>query len=157
MAIPSAIFDVTHPALSIGIALTAAAAMTICGCGEPSAKIEKTVRVRGVLVHSGSALAHYQVMFHPEDGRRPAAGVSDEQGRFVLGTNRAEDGAVVGKHRVTVVYVGPPAASRDGMIDFSPPPPPKVKIAAKFGQPETSGIVAEVPAAGLTEIKVEVP
>jgi hypothetical protein len=138
-------------------AFVTATAMVFCGCGEATATIEKTVRVRGVLVHRGSPLGYYQVMFHPEDGRRPAAGVSDEQGRFVLGTNGAGDGAVVGKHRVSIVYIGPPSATRDGMIDFSPPPPPKIKIATKYSQPDTSGITREVPASGASDLKIDLP
>jgi hypothetical protein len=96
-------------------------------------------------------------MFHPDDGRRPAAGVSDEQGRSVLGTNGEGDGAIAGKHRVSIVYIGPPSASRDGMIDFSPPPPPKLKIAAKYNQPDTSGITMEVSASASNELKIELP
>src|SRR5262249_21200823 len=96
--------------------VAAATAVGISRCGEPSAKIETTVPARGALTQRGNPLAHHQIMFHPEDGRRPAAGISNEQGSFVLGTNSADDGAVTGKHRVTVVYVGPPSAARDGMI-----------------------------------------
>ena len=155
MANPSAICDASSALL--WIAVVAAAVSGVCGCGEPSAKIEKTVRVRGVLLHRGSPLAYYQVMCHPEDGRRPAAGVSDEQGQFVLGTNGAEDGAVVGKHRVTVVYLGKPLPERDGMIDFSPPPPPKIKIASKYNHADTSGITIDIPAAGSSDLKIDLP
>ena len=138
-------------------ALIIAIASGFSGCGEPSAKIEKTVPARGVLTHRGSPLGHYQVLFHPEDGRRPAAGVTDEQGGFVLGTNRADDGAVAGTHRVTLVYVGPPTPGRDGMIDFSPPRPPKIKIASKYARPDTSGISIEIPASGSKELKIDLP
>ena len=35
------------------------------------------------------------------------------------------------------------------------PPKPKVKIPAKYNDPEKSGLVQEVPAAGLTELKID--
>jgi hypothetical protein len=140
--------------LFLVVALLAAGAS---GCGDAEAGIEKTVTASGVLTHRGQPLAHYQVMLAPEDGRRPAAGVSNEQGKFSLGTNDVGDGAPPGKHRVSVVYVGPPSAGGDGQNNFAPPPPPKVKLAAKYGNPETSGLAAEVPPSGAADLKIEVP
>jgi hypothetical protein len=137
--------------------LTTALAVSVSGCGRASASIERTVTAAGVLTHGGKPLAHYQVMFSPDDARRPAAGVTDEQGKFVLGTNRLGDGAPPGKHRISVVYVGPPAAGGDGQNNFAPPPPPKVKLAAKYGNAETSGLTAEIPTSGSSDLKVEVP
>jgi len=156
MASLAATFNVSSFWRPTKVAVVIVAALGFSGCGEPSAKIEKTVAARGVLTYRGSPLGHYQVMFHPEDGRRPAAGVTDEQGTFVLGTNRADDGAVAGKHRVTVVYIGPPSPERDGMIEFSPPPP-KIKIAAKYTNPDTSGIAIEIPPSGSKDLKVDLP
>jgi hypothetical protein len=144
---------------SLGICVcTAAVAIALSGCGDSTAEIERTVTARGVLTHRGQPLPYYQLMFHPGEGHRPAAGISDEKGKFVLGTNGEGDGAAAGKHRVSVVYVGPPSANPEaGMNDFSPPPPPKVKLAAKYSQPETSGITLEIPASGSSDLKVEVP
>jgi hypothetical protein len=134
------------------------AAALVCGCGDSGADIERTVKAAGTLTHRGAPLAFYQVMVQPEDGRRPAVGVSDAQGKFVLGTNGEGDGAVSGKHRVAVVYVGPPSTNPEaGMNDFSPPPAPKGKLAAKYQQPETSGLTLEIPPAGSSDLKVEVP
>jgi len=135
----------------------AALAISASGCGDAEAGIEKTATASGLLTHRGQPLAHYQVMFTPEDGRRPAAGVSDEHGKFTLGTNDAGDGAPPGKHRVSVVYVGPPSSGGDGQNNFAPPPSPKTKLAAKYSNPETSGLTAEVPASGAGDLKVEVP
>ena len=157
MANRAVTFDGWAVSPRLGLLASLATAFSFCGCGEPSAKIEKTVSARGVLTHRGNPLGHYQVLFHPEDGRRPAAGVTDEQGAFVLGTNRADDGAVAGKHRVTVVYVGPPSPGRDGMIDFSPAPPPKIRLASKYSSPDTSGISIEIPTSGSKELKIDLP
>src|SRR5262249_38550095 len=131
--------------------------LAVSGCSRASAAIEKTVHAEGMLMHHGRPLPHYQVMFTPEDGRRPAAGVTDEHGKFVLGTNGAGDGAPAGKHRVCVTYVGPPSGGADGMNSFAPPPPPKIKIAAKFGNPESSGLTQEISASGSSDLKVDLP
>jgi hypothetical protein len=135
----------------------AAALIGLAGCSDSETTIERTVRAGGIVTHQGQPLPYYQVMFHPDDGRRPAAGVSDAQGKFVLGTNGEGDGAPAGKHRVSITYVGPPSAGADGMNNFSPPPPPKTKLAPKYGNAETSGLTAEVPASGSSELKLEVP
>src|SRR5262245_60585453 len=77
MASPAATFDRRSFWRLTKVAVVIVAALEFCGCAEPSAKIEKTVRAGGVLVHRGAPLAHYQVMFQPLDGRRPASGISD--------------------------------------------------------------------------------
>jgi len=136
---------------------TAVMAVSVSGCGQASAGIERTVTAAGVLTHGGKPLAHYQIMLIPDDARRPAAGVTDEQGKFDLGTNRPGDGAPPGKHRVSVVYIGPPSAGGDGQNNFAPPPPPKVKLAPKYANAETSGLTAEVPTSGTNDLKIDVP
>jgi hypothetical protein len=133
------------------------AALALAGCGDSTAKIEKTVLAAGVLTHRGQPLAYYQVMFTPDDGRRPAAGTTDEQGKFVLGTNKEGDGAVPGSHHVSVIYMGPPGASGDGMNSFTRPPPPKIKITAKYGNAETSGLTQEIPPSGSSDLKIDLP
>lgn len=125
-----------------------------CGDGGPTADIEKTVPARGVVTYRGEPLAYHQVVLYPE-GARPATGVSDEQGAFVLGTNDEGDGAVAGRHQAAVVYVGPPRGPEWGMTDFSPPPEPKVKIPEKYGRPETSGIAVEVPDSGADDLAID--
>ena len=128
------------------------------GCADRgAAKQERTVKASGSLTHKGQPLAYYQVTLQPEDGRRPAAGVTNEQGQFVLGTNREGDGAPPGLCKVSVIYVGPPNAGGDGMNNFTPPPPPKVKLASKYANPESSGLSITVPTAGGGDLKIEVP
>jgi alpha-mannosidase len=88
-----------------------------------------------------------QVRFLPEDGR-PAAGVTGVDGTFTLGTNNLDDGAPVGSHRVSFVYKGPPMPDDWGVTDFTPIPPPSVKLPAKYADPETSGVTVQVPKGG---------
>jgi hypothetical protein len=135
---------------------TIAVAIGLCGCGHrsPTGDIEKTVPAAGVLTFQGEPLEYYQVMLFPE-GARPAGGVSDEQGKFILGTNDQGDGAVPGRHQVSIVYVGPPRGPEWGMDDFSPPPPPKVKIPEKYARAETSGVTVEIPDSGAGDLQID--
>lgn len=125
------------------------------GCSGGS-NVEHAVAARGILTHKGQPLSYYAVTLQPLEGQRGAAGETDEKGHFVLGTNDAGDGAVPGKHHVGIAYLGPPASRPDGQNNFTAPQP-KVKLAAKYASPETSGLSVEVPAAGSSDLKIEVP
>ena len=132
------------------------------GCGSrpgPQAEIERVVPVSGTLTYAGKPLEHYQVTFLPVDGRRAAVGVTDAEGKFTMGTNDAGDGAPPGTHKVAIVFAGPPSTDAPGQeqIIDNPAllPKPKVKIPAKYGNPETSGLVQEVPEDGLTGLQID--
>jgi hypothetical protein len=88
------------------------------GCGDGRG----AVPLSGTVLLDGRPLARATVAFVPEeDGRRPAAGVSDENGRFELTTFTEGDGALPGGYRVIVTKVEPvPAlapASSTGVLD----------------------------------------
>jgi hypothetical protein len=110
-----------------------------------------TVPAAGVLTYRGQPLEYHQVMFYPSS-QRPAAGTTDANGRFVLGTNREGDGAPVGTHQVAVTYVGPPNSNPE---DAASLPPPKVKIPAKYRSTKTSGLQVEIPAGGSKDLKID--
>ncbi len=122
-----------------------------CGSGQPSGDVVPTVPAAGVLTYRGQPLEHHQVLVYPSS-QRPAAGVTDANGRFVLGTNREGDGAPVGTHQVTVTYVGPPNLNPE---EATPLPPPKVKIPAKYRNVKTSGLQVEIPEGGSQDLKIE--
>jgi hypothetical protein len=62
----------------------------------------RPVPVSGVVTLAGMPVVGAQVMFTPAKGR-PAAGTTDEQGRFSLTTDNPADGAFPGEHQVTIV------------------------------------------------------
>ena len=67
-----------------------------CGSGQPeTAPVEGTVRLSGEPVTSG------RVTFYPEQGR-PATGHIGADGTYTLTTFDEGDGALLGKHRVTI-------------------------------------------------------
>ena len=126
-----------------------------CSPSQPTGDVMATVSASGKLTLNGAPLEFYQVLFFPTDGR-PAAGITGADGKFVLGTNGTDDGAMVGTHKVAVNWVGPPSTDpNEGMTEFTSPPPPTVEIDPKYSNPETSGIVIEVPASGSEELKVD--
>lgn len=79
------------------------------GCGGDSEQYE-TVPVSGVITCQGKPIANATVNFTPlaEAGRatgrpgRVALGMTDQNGRFRLTTYENDDGAIVGRHKVTV-------------------------------------------------------
>jgi hypothetical protein len=141
----------------IGLAIIGLAVigLAVAGCADV-ADIEHTVSAGGVLTHKGQPLANYSVILQPVEGARGATGETDDQGHFVLGTNGEADGAPPGKHRVAIAYLGPPGSRPNGQTNFTTPQP-KVKLAPKYGSPETSGLMVDVPASGSADLKIEVP
>jgi hypothetical protein len=66
-----------------------------------------TAKVRGTVTSQGQPVAGAVVSFTPQaaaggSGGKGATGITDADGRFVLTTYVAGDGAVVGKHYVAV-------------------------------------------------------
>lgn len=79
--------------------LLAVVAATILGCG---ARGPKTARVSGTVTMSGKPLSNIGVTFLPTKKGPAANGTTNENGEFTLTTTRRGDGAVIGKHKVTV-------------------------------------------------------
>ena len=91
-------------------------------------------------------------------GRRPAVGVTDAAGKFTLGTNNVGDGAPPGKSKVAFVWLAPRIGEPgQETINDNPDklPKPKIKIAAKYSDPEKSGIVQDVPRGGIKDLKYD--
>jgi hypothetical protein len=142
--------------------IAATFAVVICtGCDRYSrtANVEKVVPAAGTLTFQGKPLEGYQVTLLPTDGRRPATGITDNAGRFTLGTNSIGDGAAPGLHKVAIVWSPPRPASEIGQEtindDPSKLPKPKVKIPTKYSDPEKSGIVQDVPRGGIKDLKFD--
>jgi hypothetical protein len=88
--------------LSVLTALSAL--LLLSGCGGP-----KMAKVEGQVTYNGKPVSQAAITFNPvaasekdQNPGKPATGFTDEQGYYELSTYRAYDGALVGKHRVTV-------------------------------------------------------
>jgi hypothetical protein len=145
----------------IMLCILAAVAVATNGCNQqvgPVGEVIEVVDASGVLTFQGKPLEGFTVTFMPVTGQRPASGISDATGKFILGTNGANDGAEAGSHKVAVVWAGPPPTddTTAGVIDDpAKMPAPPVEIPAKYANPETSGLTAEVPESGTDALKIE--
>jgi hypothetical protein len=132
------------------------ACLSGCGSYSHTANVEKVVPVSGLVTYQGKPLEGYRVVFIPTDGRRPATGVTDSSGKFVLGTNTANDGAPPGTSKVSFAWE-PPRSGEPGQetINDTPDkmPKPKIKIPDKYTDPEKSGITQDVSKRGANDIK----
>jgi hypothetical protein len=137
--------------------LVAVVCLGLTGCGTTdTGEIVPTVPVSGTVTYNGKPLQYYQITLFPSDSQRPAAGVSDTDGKFVLGTNEPGDGAIEGTHTVAITYVGPPNSDPGaGMMEFPAPPPPSVKIPENYRDPKRSGVTVEVPKGGLSDWQLD--
>jgi hypothetical protein len=85
------------------------ALLLVAGCGGGAEQYE-TIPVRGIVTCQGKPVANAIVNFTPlaaegrAEGRpgRVALGMTDKEGRFTLSTYQDNDGAIVGRHVVTV-------------------------------------------------------
>lgn len=95
----------------------------------------------GLVTYDGRPLSDAAVLFTPLAGR-PACGVTDIDGRFQLSTFHDGDGALAGKHSVTIT------ANASYVPSFWPdppkPPPTGPKIPIRYASPGLSGLDAQV-------------
>ena len=111
----------------------------------------------------GEPVAEAKVMFHPVDGGpRTSYGTTNEKGEFKVSTFGMNDGALVGRHVLTVTKVDMESQpkfnpqelatkgySGQGYADMMGPnaakrPKPKFIIPEKYSKKETSGIEVDV-------------
>ncbi len=128
--------------LSIAAAC-ALVAMGGCGSGRP-----KTVPVTGTVTLDAKPVEGASVMFMPEAGGKPAVGVTDKDGRFTLKTFEPGDGALPGKHNVSITKQETTGftADKDGLSGPPGPGGPKVTwiVPQKYSDAKNSGLTADV-------------
>lgn len=120
--------------------LSTTLAVLLGGCG-PREDHPETVPVQGKVTYAGKPVPRGTITFQPDAGQA-AVGEIQPDGSYRLGTFAQDDGAVPGHHKVTIIAnTGDPT-----MIPGSSPGyvPPKDLVPKKYGQPDTSGLVADV-------------
>jgi hypothetical protein len=114
------------------------------GCGEKR-NTPPTAPVTGKVTYKGKPVIGGTVTFNPEEALKgnPGSGDIAEDGTYSLTTYEVGDGAVLGKHTVTVQVFpgqrGGPEAALPGMESKLPSPIPK-----KYADPSTSKLTFEV-------------
>jgi hypothetical protein len=122
------------------LALLAVLSFITIGCGyKPD--LPPTAEVSGTVTLDGQPLPGAMIMFlpDPKKGTKRASGVaaSDEKGHFDV-TTAGVKGALVGSHKIRVEARAKPKDETDTM-------PPSL-IPAKYNNPSTSGLHADVKA-----------
>jgi hypothetical protein len=116
--------------------------MLLGGCGGGLA----LVPVSGVVTLDGKPVADAGVLFAPVAGGPPATGGTDANGAFELRTNN-RPGAVVGKHRVTVIK-----RETLGLGPLGPTSPKGIQVIwhvpERYSKAETSGLQLTVERGG---------
>jgi hypothetical protein len=122
-----------------GVALSSLLAAVATGCGSDGPQLTP---VEGVVTLDGQPLAGASVLFQPDAGGRPAIGLSDSQGKFVMTTFEEGDGAQVGMNKVSVAKeerVAPKAKLEEGeYVDI------KFLTPVKYASPNTSDLSVDV-------------
>jgi hypothetical protein len=102
------------------------------GCG-PDNGLD-LAKVSGTVTHQGKPLTYGSIMFEPDTARGssgpPAIGTINKDGSFVLSTEAAGDGAVVGAHRVAIIGLDPAGATPEAALP-DPEVDPKSFMVAK--------------------------
>lgn len=135
----------------VGLALLALGCGS--GGGEPPAPVYP---VSGKVTFKGQPVVGADITFHHESTDRSAFGRTDDAGEYKLTTFSANDGAVEGKHGVTISkFEAPVEASAvadiesetyepPGFNESTDPVTPKSDLPEKYGKEATSGLIAVV-------------
>jgi hypothetical protein len=134
----------------IVVLLLCAGIIVFTGCGD---KRPPTARVSGRVTYQGRPVPEGKIIFIPEQGR-PAIGELGPDGQYELKTFIAGDGALVGKHRVTIEARRVSGGAKPKTIEeelhggggASPPTNFSIQwlVPEKYANPDTSPLTAEI-------------
>jgi hypothetical protein len=118
------------------------ALMVVVGC---STSGPETAQVTGIVRLDGQSLTAGIITFTPAGGRS-ATGFIQTDGTFTLRTYQDSDGALVGKHVVTITPGNSGAPTRPDFDSDRPTIATKSPLPVKYGIPGSSGLEFEVKA-----------
>lgn len=121
------------------VAVAVSLLMAVCGCGRGGPTV---VPISGTATRGGKPVANVELTFHPDSGR-PSWANTDAAGKFRLSYSRDRDGAVQGRHRVTVR--GRQPASPEEEFSGTIKHPLEVReIVARYGKLDETPLVIEI-------------
>lgn len=80
------------------------ACLAIAGCGSKD-EAPKVAPAGGTVTYQGKPVTGATVTFVTEGAPKVGVGITDAQGKFQIGTFTANDGAIIGEHKVVVAKV----------------------------------------------------
>jgi hypothetical protein len=99
------------------------------GCGKSGLEVAP---VKGRVTLDGRPLSTVDIVFQPEDGKRPATSRTNEEGNYELMYKRGQNGAPVGQHTVRIGFTS-------GIVAKPPNVPAKYNTASELKQEVKSG------------------
>src|SRR5262249_21383008 len=121
------------------VVLFSVAITLLPGCG-PAEDLPECAPVTGKVTMGGEPLVGAMVTFHPEKPGNPGQAASEADWTYILNTYGSHDGALVGKHTVTIERYLPPMPTQPG----GKLPSSKSSVPAKYAKRETSPFKVEV-------------
>ena len=140
--------------------------LTGCGGGDRPA----LAKLSGIVTLEGVPVSGATISLVPVDGGRVGTAVTDDSGRYTISTypGDANDGAIVGKHKVGILKIGgegalmltqeettdinnelaPASGEVDGVTEAAKEPKIEYLVPKRYVNPNESNLTVEVPAAG---------
>jgi hypothetical protein len=123
------------------ITLVAAVLTILSGCGSGNGL--NLAKVSGKVSYKGQPVKNGTVFFMPDEGRGtvgpPAVGSITTDGSFVMSTETAGDGVIVGHHKVGITGIEPASVSSQEAPDPTQDPGGYMKVKAKITAQAASG------------------
>jgi hypothetical protein len=142
--------------------MIAASALAAVGCAKGVPGRPKLVPAGGRVVYNGQPLEGAHVTFFNAESNVAAYAQTNADGTFSLTTFDPNDGAVPGQQKISVSKVKITGPEPDPNEDRIAIPPEKLAlrkrvwlIPERYGSPATSGLTADIPDSGKTDIVVE--
>lgn len=138
----------------------------IAGCGAKGDGMPR-FPASGTVLLEGAPIDGAVVAFSREDGKATAVAMTDEMGQFQLNMPPGKDGVPAGKYRVSVRKSSSAPVSKEPTTfeemerehkagkKPEPPPPPKLGVPARYGDPATSQLTEEVSPSGKNEFTIQ--
>ena len=135
-------------------------ALAGCSSDDSTGQRPKVVPVSGRVLANGQPLTGAHVTFTNTQANRSAFAKTDEEGRFSLTTFRPNDGAIPGKQQISVsklesIEAADAGVDRTTTPNAAPTPARRWLIPRHYGDIRTSGLSAEVPEEGISDLILE--